>query len=417
MKGKYNKLTFQKKYKRYKFKSKNNSMKKNYILIILLTIIFSTSCYKHEKLSNDDILINMSSTLLEENLDFTISQEEAKTFALNFFNNHVKNTPSLKIKSSNSFLLPFENKKLFLFRFEPEGFILLSDDKRNIPIFAFSEKDDFNFTKYSDLPSGVREWLSEFVLINRKLETNSELRDYNRIGNKWSSILNDDISTKIVDPYECEVYYLNTVQNIYDDCILETNWSQNLPYNLLTPICSETGENTPTGCIATAMAQVMNYWQYPNNYDWSILQNYYLNSDISSSAYEVANLMSDIGDAVNMDYNCTSSGATSTAAKNALKDDFNYNSDIAFEDYDISYIRGNLRSNYPVILGGYRTVNSCCGITWYSNGHSWVTDGLWEVLDNYKEICYSASGIPMDSYYTLYSYYLHMNWGCGLAPY
>jgi hypothetical protein len=73
-----------------------------------------------------------------------------------------------------------------------------------------------------------------------------------------------------------------------------------------------------------------------------------------------------------------------------------------------------LRWGYPVILGGYRTRNNILNIYWYSNGHAWVCDGLWEEYDNFQVTCTSGGGAPLISYETQnYRYYLHMNWGWG----
>lgn len=40
-------------------------------------------------------------------------------------------------------------------------------------------------------------------------------------------------------------------------------WNQGDPYNALCPVITSTGKRTVTGCVATAMAQVMMYYNYP----------------------------------------------------------------------------------------------------------------------------------------------------------
>ena len=49
--------------------------------------------------------------------------------------------------------------------------------------------------------------------------------------------------------------------------LINSKWDQSLPYNLQCPkdIKSTEGDNCVTGCVATAMAQVMNFYKYPNS--------------------------------------------------------------------------------------------------------------------------------------------------------
>jgi hypothetical protein len=124
--------------------------------------------------------------------------------------------------------------------------------------------------------------------------------------------------------------------------------------------------------------------------------------------------MKDIGNHVDMSYGCDGSSASSNKAKKVLDDDFGYNNSISYSDWNIDVIRNNIRWGYPVILGGYRTRNNILNIYWYTNGHAWVCDGLWEEYDNFLVTCLSGGGVPLESYESRnYRYYLHMNWGWG----
>jgi hypothetical protein len=42
---------------------------------------------------------------------------------------------------------------------------------------------------------------------------------------------------------------------------IKTLWGQGDPYNFLTPEIN--GKHTPSGCVATAMSQIMKYYTYP----------------------------------------------------------------------------------------------------------------------------------------------------------
>ena len=45
--------------------------------------------------------------------------------------------------------------------------------------------------------------------------------------------------------------------------LIKTQWSQGSPYNGFCPIDPKYNQRSVTGCVATAMAQVMNYWKWP----------------------------------------------------------------------------------------------------------------------------------------------------------
>ena len=161
------------------------------------------------------------------------------------------------------------------------------------------------------------------------------------------------------------------------DPLLWTQWDQGEPYNNLCPEY-EQGQRSVTGCVATAMAQVMAYWRYPGTYDWNqMLPNY--NTLVGSNAtytqcYAVAQLMLDCGMAVDMDYG-ESSGANSHLVHAALASQFGYNPGARFVyrrfmNYAewAETMRNELRAGRPII---YRGATS-------SSGHCFVIDGFNE---------------------------------------
>lgn len=118
-------------------------------------------------------------------------------------------------------------------------------------------------------------------------------------------------------------------------------WNQNAPYNNMCP----TG--TYTGCVATAMAQVMKYYNYPEcgtgtvsteyngkvlsmnldsePLDWNnMLPDYYSDNYNSTEANAVAMLMKECGYSVNMTYGTKGSGAHSEKMPKALVNNFKY---------------------------------------------------------------------------------------------
>ena len=145
------------------------------------------------------------------------------------------------------------------------------------------------------------------------------------------------------------------------------------------------------------------------------MQNSYNRNDRSSSAYEVADLMYDIGTATLTTYGCEGSGTLNFFAVNAFTGTFNYSDEIVNNPYSYQDVKNELIWGRPVILGGYSTEHSCCFFTWYSGGHSWVADGFREDYDRYIKVCEIGEpyGTMTETYRRNYRYWIHMNWGWG----
>jgi hypothetical protein len=285
--------------------------------------------------------------------------------------------------------VPDENNiaAYYIINYKEGGFVILAGDKRLEPVLAFSETNRFDLdTEY--FPSGLVGWLYslkeniEAIRIkNDKIEPEAEIL--------WNTLLSaeTDVVTYLIKPEEdtdCTPY---TIQK---GPFLQTTWGQGCGYNSQTPSmsCGECG-HAWTGCVATAMAQVMRYHQYPASYSWSNMPN-------SSGTATTAGLMSDIGNAVNMSYSCDGSGAdTKSKIVSAFKNTFGY-STASYADYNYQTVENELRYNRPVILRGGRNTG-----WWifgqYSDGHAWVCDGYLSYIDP----CWGSI------------LKFHMNWGWG----
>ena len=123
--------------------------------------------------------------------------------------------------------------------------------------------------------------------------------------------------------------------------IVKTAWSQSAPYNDQCPTLTG-GKPYPTGCVATALSQIMYGFKYPVHgtgkatlsvsaegaggiisvdfgaatYDWdNMLPDYKANSYTEEQAKAVSTLMLHCGVAVGMNYNPSGSGAYSHEAR------------------------------------------------------------------------------------------------------
>lgn len=157
--------------------------------------------------------------------------------------------------------------------------------------------------------------------------------------------------------------------------LLTTKWAQGSPYNDQCPIIS--GKRCVTGCVATAMAQVLNFHKLPrtmhgsktysydlngtrytnsfdfgaNTFDWSNMGNTYNSFSTSAKKSAVAKLMYACGVASNMRYTTGESGTNTWVGTDAI----NYFMDgIRGEhySYDVDRILQELKAGRPVIYSG-----------------------------------------------------------------
>ena len=131
----------------------------------------------------------------------------------------------------------------------------------------------------------------------------------------------------------------------------------------------------PVGCGAVAMGQVMWYWQWPQNYNWSLMPRRLLNSTPLDSATAVAQLLLDCADASNTTYACAGSfsGGIATPIADALKNTFNYPGATVVSrpsnlDNWETLIQTEINNERPVILYGAKALT-------LDKKHYFVVDG------------------------------------------
>lgn len=194
--------------------------------------------------------------------------------------------------------------------------------------------------------------------------------------------------------------------------ICKTTWDQSAPYNNLTPVVN--GQATVTGCVATAIAQVLKVYEYPQKgtggvcsyfwrsgnkyisldfgqvtFDWANMLNSYASNGSNSeeSKTAVATLMQACGYAAEMDYGTEASGASGQVLARGLVRYFGYDPALQYLErrfFSLSEwqdkVYGELAAGRPLYYGGISINNE---------GHAFVVDG------------YRSEG------------YFHLNWGWG----
>lgn len=340
-------------------------------LFFILIGVFLFSCNK------EDEEIDLNKSVIQSENFVTIGQvtDICTTIELSTTVKRSKNEiTNRNIESITEITDESNNPVYYVSNFLDGGFVIISADNRLYPILAYSESNTFDVNPY-DYPEGLVNWLENTK--NKVKETRkSNSPQKPEIKNRWDELLGKTAPLPGDDDEDGEVDPCEDIHN-HVEPLLTTLWYQNDGFNDLAPDYGcDGGEQALAGCVAVAMAQVMRFHEYPNNYNWTDMPNF-------EGTSETAQLMRDIGDAVNMDWGCNGSGASPTEIASSLKEDFGYSS-ANYSDYNRNTVVYELNRNRPVILGGYGT-----------GGHAWVCDGY--VKSTY---CNGTSYLV-----------LHMNWG------
>ncbi len=322
-----------------------------------------------------------------------IDEAKAKQIGLTFLSGvakfkNISHTLNLKLvfesssNNNNSLRSPIKNTFFFVFSTEQSGFVIIAGDDRVTPILGYSDQNKF---EPDHMPEHIASWFEEYekqiqYIIDNKIEPNDD------IVSKWNLLSNGHIGN----------YSDRTISSV--EPLMKTKWNQRPYVNDLCP-----GKSV-TGCGATAMAQIMKYWNYPKTgtgfhsyyhetygtlsvnfanttYDWNNMPNV-----INNPNSAVATLMYHCGVAQSMEYTTN----LSTSGLFGIRD--------AFENY----------FGYKKSLDSYNRIN--------------YTDENWKNLlkgdlDTAKPIFYRGAGTGGGHFFILDGYdnnnFFHINWGWG----
>ena len=294
------------------------------------------------------------------------------------------------------------------------GFVIVSNDDQTVPILGFSESGSID---PDDLPDNMRAWLQGYAEQIAWLQNN---------GNSG-----DEVNNRSRAPRQADMAAIAP--------LVQTNWNQGRPYNDLCPTID--GTRTVTGCVATTVAQLMNYHRWPET-DCTAIDGYTTSTlDKNRNSYEltvsgldattfawdkmianytpvnaetgkrdltgtteqqqaVATLMRYCGTALQMIYGLSANGgslAYGEAIPYALKHCFGYDGGIQHcyrKNYSytawVDLIYSELAAKRPVALGGQST----------GGGHSFICDGYKYDNADYFHINWGWAG-SSDGYFQL----------------
>ena len=277
-----------------------------------------------------------------------------------------------------------------------ERFVIVSGDDRMQPILGYSDAGSFSV---ESLPENMLSWL-KFYDAERLLLDSEQSQPITAI----------KASTNLLKSYPQAIAPL----------LGSINWDQGSPYNDLCPVMTN-GTKTASGCVATAMAMVMKYHNYPltgkgtksytssslklqgsfdfgkTQFDWdNMLPEYVQGNYNAEQAKAVAELMYGCGVAISMDYG-PQSGASAAIVADAMIDFFSYDSNIKYllREY-FSYsewmgmIKKELSEGRPILYNGASL----------DVGHEFVFDGYDE--NDMIHVNWGWSGIN-NGYFTVTS--------------
>lgn len=374
-------------------------MKKNQKTLLKLSCLAFTSLLLSLNSCQSD---NESEQIQSKADSHLISQADAILIAENLALTGGTSSPvskGAKIKKAGNVFARLTNKKapaFYIVNYNNGGFAIVSADDRNTPILAYSDNSTFQ-NDTVNYPEGLKMWLAFQTKNIEKIKIKNEVQSaINRT--EWNSVIKNipskSLTAKIPpdDPTQCPNGQTETVGPL-----LTTTWGQDYGYNTLVPfLCSSSSSGrAPTGCVATAMAQVMKYYQKPATYNWANMPTNYGTST-------TAQLMVDLGSAVSMSYSCDGSGASSDQIASSFRDDFHY-SNAASSSYDYQTVVNQIIARKPVIITGGRKKNDI-SFNMYTDGHAWVCDGYQRSsYYSYDETRGGCNGVTILQ--------LHMNWG------
>ena len=273
-----------------------------------------------------------------------------------------------------------------------KGYVIVSGDDRTTSILGFTDSGSFDPT---NIPANMRGWLENY---DKQIQALDEL-----------GVLGTGFSTP--RPTRNSISPLVT-----------SHWDQGAPYwdhcpefMDITEEGDTVGELAYTGCVATSMAQIMNYYKFPLSisqpipsylvtfymneeygvfetdmlepmyFDWDNMKDRYTGAETQAEKDAVAWLMLYAGCAAHMQYGLNASSTSDPYIPTALNDYFNYDAKLVYRsDYDQAQwedmIYNELVEGRPMIYNGRAGTGG---------GHSFVCDGY------------------------AYGDYFHINWGWG----
>ncbi len=294
----------------------------------------------------------------------------------------------------------FTNSPYYVFNAENNsGFVIVSGDDRTEAILGYADHGELNI---DNAPDNMK-WLLDYY--DKVITAIGELTQINdeKLSNRRKKTMVSVTNRTTIEP------------------LLKTQWNQMDPYNKYCPEWVGKGVRYPTGCVATAMAQVINYHQWPKGNTGEVERYVSVTNSIDmpalpSTSFDWNNMTSDdiarlllyCGQAVKMNYAGDGAGAYSGDASYALIHIFGYDKGIELrqrllysDDEWEEMIYDELYAGFPI----YYAADSDKGdghafvVDGYDNGHFHINWGWGGNSDGYYLLTGLATDENMSPYY------------------
>ena len=272
------------------------------------------------------------------------------------------------------------NDGMYIYNVGSHGFVIISSNTVLPPVLGWSEQG--NFPNMDDAPENFRYWIGHY-----------------------NDMIDFALANGITPEASVQQQWENAAQGIFGnrdaqtvDPLVSTHWNQDCFYNEYCPNAPGYGwggwgggpcGHAYAGCVATAMGQVMKYWNHPEHGFGSHSYNHSeygtQSANFGNTTYHwdempdelwyendaVATLLYHCGVSVNMNYGPSGSGAYSPDVETALRTYFGYcgakylqKSSYVEEDW-IAMLKADLNRSYPIYYSGSHE----------NSGHAFVCDG------------------------------------------
>lgn len=351
------------------------------------------------------ILIFAISTLISgaQEVDFNIAEKLASEFM------GARSSKNIVVQENDSYSINDKGQAVYhVINFYPKGYVIVAGDYRVVPVLAYS----MNSTCPENGNNPAFYWWMQRYINEIGYIRQQELLAKGGVLNMWT----DYLAGNIPQP------------KVQLEPLLTTTWNQGTYYNEFCPAdAGGPDDKCLTGCVATAIGQLMNYFRWPQNgngfytsedtvygtlsVDYSSAE-YLFNEmavDLSRSNPETAELIYNIGVSVDMHYGPSGSGMNNHKAAYTMKTFFSYvdSTQYIFRDsvnlnWD-SVMIAHLDQKLPMYYAGWGDTN-------YVSGHAFVCDGYqdtsyfhfnWGWGGNYDGFFYTNNLTPGGSNFTL----------------
>ena len=335
------------------------------------------------------ILASLSQTFAQSAVDKVLARKTVQTFA---DAHQVFKGQSLDLVSSDG---------NYIYNIGNQGFVIISGNTVLPPVLAWSNQGVF--PNMEEAPENFASWIAHY----------SDMIDF-AVAN---GITPEESIQRQWDEAAQGIFGTRNAQTV--DPLVSTRWNQDCYYN---EYCPETNGgwwwggpcgHCYAGCVATAMGQVMKYWNHPEtgfgSHSYVHSQYGEQSADFAATTYQweqmpneiwghndaVATLLYHCGVSVNMNYGPNGSGAQSADVETALRSYFGYcgakysTKTNYQEEAWIAMLKANIDQSHPV---NYSVSNG-------ESGHAFVCDGYDNNDLMHFNFGWSGSG---DGYYSTY---------------